>query len=334
MPSPSSPFIVAELSANHNGSLDRALDIVEAAAQAGADAIKRQTWSPGTMCVDKTYRLASGPWKGRTLFDLYAQAHTPWEWHDVIFDFARLRGLVPFSAAFDKESVDFLETLDVDRHKVASFELTDLPLIRYMASKGKPMILSTGMSSWREMFDAIEATSPVPDGEVTLLKCTSAYPADASDANLASHAHFDWPHPWGVSDHSLGIGVAIAAVALGATYIEKHLTLRRSDGGLDSGFSMEPHEFAQMVEECRRAAQAIGVPSYGPGPSESTALRRSLWVIRDCVQGEPLILGVNVATARPAKGMPPDTDLHDARASQDMRAGTPLTSFMRMPDFS
>ncbi len=317
------PFIVAELSANHLGSLYRAHAIVDAAADAGADAIKLQTWMPDTMCVDHAYTLTHGPWAGRTLFDLYREAHTPWEWHKPLFDHARSRGLIPFSAAFDRESVDFLETLGVDRHKVASFELVDLPLIRYMASKGKPMILSTGMATRIEIEYAIGAAMLAP--EITVLKCTSAYPASAEDANLATLAK--WRN-WGLSDHSLGTGVAVAAASLGATYIEKHLTLSRSDGGPDAGFSMEPAEFQQLVIECRRAAAAIGVPSYGPGPNESTALRRSLWVTSDTAAGEPFELHRNVRTARPALGLSPSFDINGRRARHAIKANTPLTEDM------
>lgn len=321
-----SPFIVAEMSANHLGSLRRALAIVDAAADAGADGLKVQTWSPGTMCIDRTYTLTHGPWAGRTLHELYEEAWLPWNWHKPIFDLARERGVIPFSAAFDRESVDFLETLGVDRHKCSSFELTDLPLIRYMASKGKPMILSTGMASEAEIRQAIHACSaPIVDGhmQLTLLKCTSAYPADASEANLATAG--GWRH-WGVSDHTVGIGVAVAAAALGATMIEKHLTLSRADGGPDAGFSMEPAEFKQMVTECRRAAAAIGVPSYGPGPNESTALRRSVWVCRDIQAGEGLQWGYNICTARPALGISP-AELEGKEhvvANSFLRAGTPL----------
>lgn len=318
------PFIVAELSCNHLGDYNRAFSIVLAAAQAGADAIKFQTWTPGTMCVSD-YTLDHGPWAGRKLRDLYAEAWTPWDWHEPLFDYARHLGMVPFGAAFDNASVDFLETLGVDRHKVASFELTDLPLIRYMASKGKPMILSTGMATEREV---IEAWSAAGAGDnLTLLKCTSAYPADASHANLVSLQHLaHFTYNLGVSDHSLGIGVAVAAAALGCCYIEKHLTLSRADGGPDAGFSMEPAEFKQMVTECRRAAAAIGVPSYGPGPNESTALRRSLWVIRDMEAGETFRFGVNFATARPALGSHPDhmRAFEGAKARGPIKAGTPL----------
>ena len=317
------PFIVAEMSANHLGDLDRAMKIVEAAADAGADAIKLQTWTPGAMCISPDYRLGKGPWAGYTLKRLYEIAHTPWEWHKPIFDYARILGLVPFSAAFDRESVDFLETLGVDRHKVASFELVDLPLIRYMASKGKPMILSTGMATEKEVWEAMSCAYEVTDAPVTLLKCTSAYPADATDANLRT-IELIMGSGWGLSDHTIGVGVACAAAGLGAVMIEKHLTLARSDGGPDAGFSMEPHELKQLVVECRRAAAARGRMHFGPGPSESTELRRSLWVTRDVAAGEPLRLGFNVATARPALGMSPATDLEGQYAVMELKAGQPL----------
>jgi pseudaminic acid synthase len=319
--------IIAEMSANHLRSLDRALAIVDAAADAGADLIKLQTWLPDSMCISKDYTLDHGPWAGRKLFDLYREAYTPWQWHRPIFDHARKRGLIPFSAAFDRQSVDFLEKLGVDRHKVASFELVDLPLIRYMASKGKPMILSTGIATEQEIGDALECAYSGGQNDVTLLKCTSAYPADASDANLRTIQEPELTS-WGLSDHTMGIGVACAAAALGATMIEKHLTLSRADGGPDAGFSMEPHEFKQMVVECRRAAAAIGSVKYGPGPHESTELRRSLWVSKDVAPGEPLRLGVNVVTARPALGLSPAVDMEGKTASRYLTAGTPLTQEM------
>jgi sialic acid synthase SpsE len=312
------PFIVAELSCNHLGDYRRAVSLVDCAAAAGADAVKVQVWSPDTMVLDRALP-APKPWSG-TLFNLYREAWTPWEWLPGLFAHARKLGLVPFGAAFDTESVDYLESLHVDRHKVASFELTDLPLVRYMASKGKPMILSTGMATREEVEAAGHAAEMAPD--LTFLKCTSAYPADASDANLAS---IKTAGPWGLSDHTLGIGVAVAATSLGANMIEKHLTLSRADGGPDANFSMEPAEFAQMVTECRKAAKAIGVPSYGPGPHESTAMRRSLWVTRDTPIGAPLILGQNVRTARPALGLAPSFDLTNRTAARTLLANTPLT---------
>lgn len=319
------PFIVAEMSANHLGSLERALAIVDAAADAGADAIKLQTWMPDTMCISRDYTLEHGPWAGRKLFDLYREAFTPWEWHAPIFEHARSRGVIPFSAAFDKTAVDFLETLGVDRHKVASFELTDLPLIRHMASKGRPMILSAGMATELELHEAIMASHPFP---TTVLRCTSAYPAPVESANLSMMRTY--VRGWdcvlaGLSDHTLGIGVAVAAAALGAVMIEKHLTMSRADGGPDAGFSMEPHEFKQLVVECRRAAAAIGEVRYGPAPGESPHLRRSLWACKDISNGEVLRLGDNVTTARPALGLPPSMDLSGRRAAKDIKAGQPLT---------
>jgi pseudaminic acid synthase len=324
------PFIVAEMGANHLGSLGRALEIVDAAADAGADAIKVQTWTPGTMCIDREYVIDHGPWKGMSLFALYDQAFLPWAWHRPIFDRARQLGLVPFSAAFDRGAVDFLEELGVDRHKVASFELVDLPLIRYMASKGKPMILSTGMASEDEILDAILAcndgcVNSANEPTITILKCTSAYPTELSDANLKTMA--EWARGYcltGLSDHTLGHEAAVVATALGASYIEKHLTLARVDGGLDATFSMEPHEFKAMVQAVRRAALTLGTVSYGPHSKEAPGLRRSLWVAQDTLKGDPLVLGVNIVTARPAMGLGCDTDLAGRVAAQYLSAGKSL----------
>ncbi len=325
----SKPFIVAELSASHNGSLERALAIVDAAADAGADAVKLQTWTPDTMCVDRSYVVKTGAWAGRKLFDLYREAWLPWEWHKPIFDRCAERGIECFSAPFDKASVDFLETLGCPRYKIASFELVDFELIRYAASKGKPMILSTGMATREEILAAVRAIDQGNvQANITVLKCTSAYPSDASDANLST---MHWTKNQllcniGVSDHSPGLGVAVAAAAMGADMIEKHLTLSRADGGLDAGFSMEPHEFKQMVIECRRAAAAIGTVKYGCGPNESTDLRRSLYFKRDMKMYEK-INADDICTARPALGM----DCNDIElvlnccAVSDIKAGSPIT---------
>ncbi len=323
------PFIVAELSASHNGRLERALAIVDAAADAGADGIKIQTWTPDTMCVDRSYVVKSGAWAGRKLFDLYREAWLPWDWHKPIFDRCAERGIECFSAPFDKASVDFLETLGCPRYKIASFELVDLELIRYASSKGKPMILSTGMATEYEIFDALGAAQLAP--ELTILKCTSAYPADASDANLYTfgmcwNGALDSPSfIKGLSDHTPGIGVAVAAAALGAVMIEKHLTLSRSDGGLDAGFSMEPDEFKQMVTECRRAAAAIGTVKYGCGPNESTDLRRSLYWAKD-IQEYEVITADHLCTARPALGASPHkmAGLIGCSAWQSAKAGDPV----------
>lgn len=297
------PFIIAELSANHNGSLDRALAIIEAAANSGASAIKFQTYTPESMAVD--YSIKDGPWAGQNLIDLYRQAHTPREWHQELFAKARSLGIVPFSSPFDEASVDFLEKLDCPIYKIASFEIVDIPLIRYVASTKKPIFISTGMSTLAEIDRAIEAAQGC---EVTLLKCTSAYPASFSDANLVTLEHMRGYYGCdvGISDHTPGIGVAVAAVAIGATVVEKHLTLSRSDGGPDSGFSMEPAEFAQLVTECNAAHQAIGTISYGPTESErpSLALRRSLYFSED-VKAGTVLTKKHLRTSRPALGLPP-----------------------------
>jgi sialic acid synthase SpsE len=321
--------ITAELSCNHLGSFERAMRIVDAAADAGADLFKVQVWEPDTMCVSDSYVLPNGPWAGRNLRELYREAWTPWEWLPALFDHARKLGMEPFGAAFDHASVEYLESLGVKRHKVASFELVDLPLIRYMASKGKPMILSTGMATFNEMERAFWEAY-VWTGDITMLKCTSAYPADASNADLAGMVSL-YRSKFGLSDHTMGIGVACAAAALGAVMIEKHLTLSRADGGPDAGFSMEPHEFKQLVTECHRSASAVGEVRYGPKAGEDVSLRRSLWVFKETPVGYPLILGENVRTARPALGLPCSTDLSRLFAQTLIPAGTPLTADLAGP---
>jgi N-acetylneuraminate synthase len=313
--------ICAEMSANHLGDFKRAMQIVEAAVEAGADLFKVQVWEPDTICVSDSYVLPKGPWAGRKLKELYSEAWTPWDWLPDLFAHARKLGMEPFGAAFDNKSVDYLETLGVKRHKVASFELVDLPLIRYMASKGKPMIISTGMATVDEADGAYMEAIMSGAKSVTILKCTSAYPADPSDAGLEEDSDGRQGR-WGLSDHSVGFGVACAAAALGAVYIEKHLTLSRSDGGPDAGFSMEQAEFKQLVTECHRAAAAVGEVTYGPKPSEDVSLRRSLWVTKPIAAGEPLILNENVRTARPAFGLPCDTAL--TKAARDLTPGQPL----------
>ena len=271
------PFLVAEISANHLGSLDRALALVNEAWLVGADAVKFQTFTPEQM-VDEDKVIESGPWAGRRAIDLYREAHTPREWHKPLFECARECGIVAFSSVFHPDDVDFLETLGCPIYKIASFELTDLRLIAYTASKRRPLIMSTGMATDREIRRALSEAISYGAKNITVLKCTSAYPADASDANLATldDMWVTWKWAVGLSDHTPGIGVAVAATALGATVIEKHLTLSHKDGGPDAAFSMEPDEFRQLVTECRRAAAAIGEVRYGPTPSEaaSLALRR------------------------------------------------------------
>lgn len=316
--------IAAELSCNHLGSLSRALAIVDAAADAGANLFKVQVWQRDTMCVDKDFMLDSGPWKGRKLFNLYEEAWTPWDWLPDIWERCRLRGLEPFGAAFDAASVDYLDALGVKRHKVASFELVDLPLIRYMASKRKPMILSTGMADEDEVQRAFWLAREGGD-EVTVLNCVSAYPADPASFDLRGMRGI-FGGPFGLSDHSKGIGVAVAAAALGASYIEKHLTLRRADGGPDAGFSMEQAEFAAMVTACRQAHAAV---QRRTGPTvEDRSLRRSLWVVKPTQAGQPWVLGDNVRTARPARGLPCATDLTRKVAAFDVPAGSALAADM------
>ena len=325
------PFIVAELSASHGGMLERALQIVEAAASAGADAVKIQTWD--TMVLDDSYVIEAGPWAGRRLVDLYAEAKTPWVWHEPIFRRCKELGMIGFSTPFDRASLEFLEALHCPIYKVASFEITDLELIRAIAATGKPVIISTGMASAEEIQDACNAACD--DGgcvDLTLLKCTSAYPATAEDAHLRTMEGlmtFPRATAFGLSDHTPGIGVAVAAAVLGAAVIEKHLTLRRSDGGPDAAFSMEPEEFRQLVTECRRAEAALGVRQYyGPRASEMAqyALRRSLYVAKDIKAGEP-ITKLNVRTARPGKGLPPRLlpELLGRAVVRDVSRETPLT---------
>lgn len=317
--------LVAEVSANHLGQFDRALRIIDAAAAAGATHVKLQTWALDTMCLTD-YTLDKGPWAGRKLADLYREAYTPWEWHEDLFTYARHIGLTPFSTPFDRESVDFLEGLDCPIYKISSFELVDIPLIKYVASKGKPMVMSLGMATIPEIIAAYSASSACADR--TFLKCTSAYPADIADANLATIPDL---RGWlgvgvGLSDHSPGHAVAAAAVALGATVVEKHLTLSRADGGPDAGFSLEPQEFAEMVKACREAEKARGEPSYGPAEGESTALRRSVYIAKDLKAGDA-IAEDNIRTARPALGIQPSAipQVIGRRLRHDAAYGTPLT---------
>jgi N-acetylneuraminate synthase len=267
------PFIVAELGASHNGSFDRAMALVEAAAKAGASSIKLQTYTPEQMC-DPEIMIESGPWAGRNLLGLYKECHTPRSWHAPLFARAKELGMEAFSSVFHKDDVDFLETLGCPRYKISSFEILDIPLIRHAAATKKPLIISTGMATWEEISEAVIAGGFF---DLTLLKCTSAYPSSVEDANLLAgramvNACVNPPMKWGLSDHTLGLTVPVAATALGASMIEKHLTLSRSDGGPDAAFSSEPYEFSAMVKACREAAAAIGEVHYGPTPSEMSSL--------------------------------------------------------------
>lgn len=270
---PRKPFIVAELSANHLGDLERALKIIDAAKWAGADAIKFQTFQVKNMAADPDKVIESGPWAGSPVGALYCQAMTPRSWHETLFAYARAIEIEPFSTPFSPDDVDFLEELRCPRYKIASFELVDHELIRHAAKTGKPLIMSTGMATDQEIWSALDAAE-IGSGDVTLLKCTSGYPAPASEANLATLEHMRQIYcaAVGISDHTLGIAVPVAAVALGASMVEKHLTLSRADGGPDAGFSLEPREFMDMVQACRDAADAIGEVCYGPTESEQSQI--------------------------------------------------------------
>lgn len=306
------PFLIAEMSGNHNQSLERALEIVEAAAKTGAHALKIQTYTPDTMTLDLDEREfhISDPkslWKGSSLYKLYGRAYTPWEWHEAIFARAQELGIIAFSTPFDSTSVDFLESLDVPCYKIAAFENTDLPLIRKVAATGKPLIISTGMASIAELDDTVRAARQAGCKDLVLLKCTSTYPATADDTNILTIPHmrelFDCEV--GLSDHTMGVGVSVASVALGATVIEKHFTLNRADGGVDSSFSMEPAEMAQLVVETERAWQALGQVRYGATAAEEKSLvfRRSLYVVKDLRAGDSLTTE-NVRAIRPGMGLP------------------------------
>jgi N-acetylneuraminate synthase len=327
------PYVIAELSANHGQQLDRAVELVRLAAEAGADAVKLQTYTPDTITIasDKPwFRIESGTrWDGRTLHDLYAEAHTPWEWHEQLMDEARRRGLQLFSSPFDPTAVELLERLDVPAYKVASFEIVDIPLIRLMAATGKPLIISTGMASLGEIEEAVSAAREAGATHIALLKATSSYPAPPEEANLRTIAHLSaaFDVPVGLSDHTLGSAVPVAAVALGASIIEKHLTRRRSDGGPDGAFSTEPEELAALVRDVRDAARAIGTVSYTATEHEagSRRLRRSLFVVADVAAGEPLT-GDNVRSIRPADGLHTRhlDEVIGRRAARDLERGTPL----------
>ncbi len=306
------PFVIAEMSGNHNQSLERALEIVEAVAKTGAHALKIQTYTPDTMTLDLDEREfhISDPqslWAGNSLYKLYGEAYTPWEWHKPIFDRARELGIIAFSTPFDDTAVDFLEGLDVPCYKIASFENTDLPLIRRVATTGKPLIISTGMASIAELDDTVRTAREAGCKDLILLKCTSTYPATASNTNVLTIPHmrelFDCEV--GLSDHTMGIGISVASVALGAAVIEKHFTLNRADGGVDSTFSMEPAEMAQLVVESERAWQALGNVSYGATEAEkkSIVFRRSLYVVQDLKAGD-ILTKDNVRAIRPGLGLP------------------------------
>jgi pseudaminic acid synthase len=328
------PYLIAEMSGNHNQSLERALAIVDAAGKAGADALKIQTYTADTMTldVDAPGFVIDDPkslWSGRKLHDLYKEAHTPWEWHGPIIDRAQEHGMACFSTPFDDSAVDFLESLNVPAYKIASFEVTDLPLIRKVASTGKPMIISTGMATVVEIGEAVETAVAAGCREFVLLKCTSTYPALPTNTNISTIPNMrDAFHcEVGLSDHTMGVGVAVAAVGLGASVIEKHFTLRRADGGVDSAFSLEPEEFALLRAETERAWQSLGKITYGGTAAEakSRAFRRSIYVARALRKGEVLDRE-NCRIVRPGFGLEPkfyDIVLGKP-VNADIPAGTPL----------
>lgn len=329
------PYLIAEMSANHNGSLDRALAIVDAAAAAGADAIKLQTYTADTMTLNVEapgFRIADPEslWDGRHLHELYHEAHLPWEWHAPIFARAREHGIACLSSPFDASAVAFLEELGVPAYKIASFELVDLPLIRTVAKTGKPMIMSTGMATPAEIDEAVRAARGAGNTNLVLLKCTSTYPATPANTNIATIPHLAAMTGCmvGLSDHTMGCGVSVAATALGAVLIEKHFTLARADGGVDSAFSMEPAELAQLRIETERAWQAVGRVSYGDVPAEegSRTFRRSLYITRDLVAGE-VIDADAVRAIRPGFGLAPRhlDALIGKRVARDVPRGTPAS---------
>ncbi|MCY1648779.1 pseudaminic acid synthase [Caulobacter sp. SL161] len=327
-----SPYVICELSGNHNGSLERCLTMVDAAADTGCDAIKIQTYTADTITLDvdrPEFKIHGGLWDGRTLYELYEEAHTPFEWHAAIFERARQRGVTIFSSPFDETAVDLLDSLGAPAFKIASFEAVDLPLIKYAAAKGKPLIISTGMANLTEMQTALDTALTGGAPGVLLLHCVSSYPATFADANVRTvpdmAARFGCPI--GLSDHTPGTAASVAAVSLGACAVEKHFTLARADGGPDAAFSLEPAEFKALVDDTKNAWAALGRAHYDVLGSEATSLlfRRSLYVTADVKAGEPLTRA-NVRSVRPGNGLPPaDLDkVLAGKAARDLSRGEPL----------
>ena len=323
------------MSGNHNQSLDRALEIVEAAADAGAHAIKLQTYTADTMTLDVRggsfdIQDKESLWSGRNLYDLYQQAHTPWEWHQSILEKAGELGLICFSSPFDETAVDFLDQLGVPAFKIASFENNHLPLIARAASTGKPLIMSTGMASLSELEMAVKTAREAGCNQIVLLKCTSTYPATPDNTNILTIPHLRqlFDVEVGLSDHTMGLGVAVASVALGASVIEKHFTLSRADGGVDSAFSLEPSELSSLVSESERAWQSLGTVRYGPTEVEQKSLmfRRSIYASTDIAEGE-VFSSENIRIVRPGDGAPPHLyyKLIGRPARRAYRRGTPLS---------
>ncbi|MES2567365.1 MAG: pseudaminic acid synthase [Bacteroidota bacterium] len=326
------PFIIAEMSGNHNQSLERAFQIVDAAAVAGAHALKLQTYTADTITMKGAYTIkdSSSLWNGRELHDLYQDAYTPWEWHKAIFERAKEKGMIAFSSPFDETAVDFLEGLDVPLYKIASFENTHHPLLMKVAKTGKPVIMSTGVSSIADIDESVRVLRNAGCKDLILLKCTSTYPATPENTNLNTIPHLAQLHDClvGLSDHTMGIGVSVAAVALGASVIEKHFTLNRADGGVDSAFSIEPQELQALVEETERAFLALGKVRYGVQEAETKSLffKRSIYVSEDIKQGD-LFTEKNIRVIRPGDGLAPKYyfQIIGKKATRDFKKGTPLS---------
>ncbi|MCX5876796.1 MAG: pseudaminic acid synthase [Deltaproteobacteria bacterium] len=325
-------YIIAEMSANHGQDFDQAARIIEAAKEAGADAVKLQTYTPDTLtiaCDNEYFRIKGTIWEGRPLYDLYGEAYTPWEWQPQLKEIADRLGIILFSTPFDVTAVEFLEGMDVPAHKVASFELVDLALLERIGATGKPVIMSTGMASLAEIDEAVATLRRAGAGGIGLLKCTSAYPAQAADMNLCTIPHLaeTFGVVAGLSDHTTGLAAPVAAVALGAAIIEKHFTLGRAAGGPDSAFSLEPHEFAAMVAAVRETEQALGRVCYESSAAEekSRAFRRSLFVVEDVLAGE-VLTSENIRSIRPGYGLAPKYlgQVLGRRSSRAIRRGTPL----------
>ncbi len=326
------PFVIAEMSGNHNQSLERALELVDAAAGAGAHALKLQTYTADTITMQGAYTIQDEKslWNGRELYDLYKMAYTPWEWHEAIFERAKEKGMAAFSSPFDETAVDFLESLNVPAYKIASFENTHHPLLRKVAATGKPVIVSTGVATIADIDETVRVLRAAGCRDIILLKCTSTYPASPENTNLLTIPHLRQLHNCitGLSDHTMGIGASVAAVALGARVIEKHFTLRRADGGVDSTFSLEPEELQALVTETERAFLALGQIQYGIQPAEekSVFFKRSIYVSKDIKKGEAFSED-NLKIIRPAIGLPPKfiDSVIGKTANTDLQAGTPLS---------
>jgi N-acetylneuraminate synthase len=334
------PYVIAEMSGNHNGDINRAFALLEAAKTAGADAVKLQTYTADTITIDHDgpgFRIEGGLWNGRTLYELYQEAHTPWEWHPQLFAKARDLGVTVFSSPFDPTAIEFLEQLGTPAYKIASFEIVDLPLIQRAARTGKPLIISTGLAGLGEIGDAVDAARTAGCGEIALLHCTSGYPTPPEDSNLRTIPHLAeaFGVVAGLSDHTPGTAVPVAATALGARVIEKHFTLRRADGGPDAAFSLEPKELAELVTNCRTAWTALGEVSYALEASErgNKIFRRSLYTVKNIPAGAELT-AENVRSIRPGYGLAPKhlPEILGRRAGRPIARGTPLSWSLLEPE--